>query len=225
MRSTGAVASRVGDERIFDRADVAPDRREGDDDPLYENREMIPSPARTDGSQRRYDEAALERLAFLRHTRELDFGLDDVAELMALAEDQAEDCAQASRGCRKMSGHPGSRRSPPLHGPVLRRTACAGLVPQSTALPHPASGCGPKNRSSSVAWPDAPTLASSVSTPVAKCTYRLHISPFQWAASRNRAFLSCRFPRGSSVHADQKDASLACLAPWSVAPAPLATRP
>ena len=31
----------------------------------YEGRGLIPSPARTEGGQRRYDEAALDRLAFL----------------------------------------------------------------------------------------------------------------------------------------------------------------
>ena len=67
----------------------------------YESRGLIPAPARTDGGQRRYDAAALDRLAFLRHARELGFGLDDIAELMALAEDPAEDCAPAHEIARK----------------------------------------------------------------------------------------------------------------------------
>jgi DNA-binding transcriptional MerR regulator len=61
----------------------------------YESRGLIPAPARTEGGQRRYDAAALERLAFLRHARDLGFGLDDIAELIALAEDPTEDCAPA----------------------------------------------------------------------------------------------------------------------------------
>ncbi|QFS82925.1 Mercuric resistance operon regulatory protein [Roseivivax sp. THAF40] len=67
----------------------------------YESRGLIPSPARTEGGQRRYDEAALERLAFLRHSRELGFGLDDIADLMALAEAPSEDCAPAHEIARK----------------------------------------------------------------------------------------------------------------------------
>lgn len=67
----------------------------------YEGRGLIPSPARTAGGQRRYDEAALERLAFLRHARELGFGLDDIADLMALAEAPSEDCAPAHGIARK----------------------------------------------------------------------------------------------------------------------------
>ncbi|GFE67123.1 helix-turn-helix domain-containing protein [Litoreibacter roseus] len=67
----------------------------------YEGRGLIPSPARTEGGQRRYDEAALDRLAFLRHARELGFGLDDIADLMALAEAPSKDCAPAHEIARK----------------------------------------------------------------------------------------------------------------------------
>lgn len=67
----------------------------------YEQRGLIPSPARTEGGQRRYDETALERLAFLRHARELGFGLDDIADLMALAEEPIKDCAPAHEITRK----------------------------------------------------------------------------------------------------------------------------
>lgn len=61
----------------------------------YEGRGLIDPPARTEGGQRRYSGAALERLAFLRHARDLGFGLEDISELMALAEHPAEDCAPA----------------------------------------------------------------------------------------------------------------------------------
>ena len=67
----------------------------------YESRGLIPAPARTTGGQRRYDAAAFERLAFLRHARELGFGLDDIADLMALAEAPSEDCAPAHEIARK----------------------------------------------------------------------------------------------------------------------------
>lgn len=67
----------------------------------YEGRGLIPSPERTAGGQRRYDDTALERLAFLRHARELGFGLDDIADLMALAETPTDDCAPAHEIARK----------------------------------------------------------------------------------------------------------------------------
>lgn len=67
----------------------------------YEGRGLIPSPARTEGGQRRYDAEALERLTFLRHARELGFGLEDIAELMTLTEALGEDCAPAHEIARK----------------------------------------------------------------------------------------------------------------------------
>ena len=67
----------------------------------YESRGLIPAPARTTGGQRRYDEAALERLAFLRHARELGFSLGDIAHLIALAEAPSKDCAPAHEIARK----------------------------------------------------------------------------------------------------------------------------
>lgn len=67
----------------------------------YESRGLIPAPARTAGGQRRYDAAARERLAFLRHARELGFGLDDIADLMVLADAPSEDCTPAHQIARK----------------------------------------------------------------------------------------------------------------------------
>lgn len=67
----------------------------------YESRGLIPQPARTQGGQRRYDEVALERLAFVRHARELGFGLVDIADLMALAETPSEDCTPAHQIARR----------------------------------------------------------------------------------------------------------------------------
>lgn len=68
---------------------------------FYERRGLIAPPSRTTGGQRRYDEATLERLTFLRHARELGFGLEDIADLMALAEAPTEDCAPAHEIARK----------------------------------------------------------------------------------------------------------------------------
>jgi len=48
----------------------------------YEEIGLMPEPERTEGGQRRYDAAALDRLAFIRHARDLGFGLDAVRELL-----------------------------------------------------------------------------------------------------------------------------------------------
>lgn len=52
----------------------------------YERIGMIPSPPRTAGGQRRYDESHLRRLAFLRRCRELGFPLDEIRALLALVD-------------------------------------------------------------------------------------------------------------------------------------------
>ena len=39
----------------------------------YEQIGLMPAPPRTDGHQRRYDEAHLKRLPFIRHARDLGF--------------------------------------------------------------------------------------------------------------------------------------------------------
>lgn len=51
----------------------------------YEQSELMPSPPRTEGGQRRYDEEHLNRLKFIRHARELGFSIEDVRELLRLS--------------------------------------------------------------------------------------------------------------------------------------------
>lgn len=63
----------------------------------YEQIGLLPEPGRTAGGQRRYGEAERRRLAFVRHARELGFGLDAIRELLDLAADPASDCARADR--------------------------------------------------------------------------------------------------------------------------------
>ncbi|MFT7592875.1 MAG: DNA-binding transcriptional MerR regulator [Paracoccaceae bacterium] len=51
---------------------------------FYEQKGLLPAPDRTAGNQRRYDRAALNRLAFIRHARDLGLPLEDVAALISL---------------------------------------------------------------------------------------------------------------------------------------------
>ena len=48
----------------------------------YEREGLLPAPARTAGGHRAYTRAHLDRLAFVRHARELGFPLDAVRELL-----------------------------------------------------------------------------------------------------------------------------------------------
>jgi DNA-binding transcriptional MerR regulator len=61
----------------------------------YEEIGLMPEPARTAGNQRRYSQAHADRLAFVRHSRELGFPLDAVRELLSLADRPEQPCETA----------------------------------------------------------------------------------------------------------------------------------
>ncbi|MCO6185684.1 helix-turn-helix domain-containing protein [Rhizobium sp. L1K21] len=61
----------------------------------YEETGLMPEPERTEGNQRRYVQAHLDRLTFIRHARELGFSVDAVHELLSLQADPDAPCAAA----------------------------------------------------------------------------------------------------------------------------------
>ncbi|MCD9147351.1 MerR family transcriptional regulator [Pseudophaeobacter flagellatus] len=61
----------------------------------YETIGLMPEPARSEGGQRRYDQAELDRLAFVRHGRQLGFSLEAIRDLLDLADNPAQSCADA----------------------------------------------------------------------------------------------------------------------------------
>mgnify|MGYP001042652384 CR=1 FL=1 len=66
----------------------------------YERNQLMPQPARTAGGRRVYTRAHLDRLAFIRHARELGFPLDDVRALLRLTDAPEHSCAEADRIAR-----------------------------------------------------------------------------------------------------------------------------
>lgn len=60
----------------------------------YEQIGLMPEPGRTEGGQRRYGDAELHRLAFIRHCRELGFSLEAIRELLDLSDSPERSCAQ-----------------------------------------------------------------------------------------------------------------------------------
>lgn len=62
----------------------------------YEEIGLLREPARTRGNQRIYDEGAIKRLSFIAHARELGFRLEQIRELLKLADDPRQSCAQAN---------------------------------------------------------------------------------------------------------------------------------
>lgn len=75
----------------------------------YEQIALMPPVARTNGNQRRYRRWHLERLAFIRHSRELGFPLDAIRELLGLVDDPKQSCDAADRIARRQLGQVKSR--------------------------------------------------------------------------------------------------------------------
>ena len=80
MLSIGALAKRTGTKVQTIR--------------YYERIGLMPEPGRTDGGQRRYADAELDRLAFIRHSRQLGFPLDAIRELLDLSDNPERSCAK-----------------------------------------------------------------------------------------------------------------------------------
>lgn len=60
----------------------------------YERAGLMHPPARAAGGHRRYDEADLRRLWFVRRGRELGFSLDDIRHLLAMVDDDDLTCRE-----------------------------------------------------------------------------------------------------------------------------------
>ncbi|MCT8997657.1 MerR family transcriptional regulator [Chelativorans intermedius] len=62
---------------------------------FYERIGLLPAPPRSQGNRRQFDEKDLHRLSFIRHARELGFGMEDIRELLALTEEPQRSCHEA----------------------------------------------------------------------------------------------------------------------------------
>lgn len=64
---------------------------------FYEQGGLMPAPARSQGGQRRYSREHADRLAFIRHARELGFPLDAIRELLKFVDKPDQPCSQVDR--------------------------------------------------------------------------------------------------------------------------------
>lgn len=67
----------------------------------YEQIGLMPTAERTEGGQRRYVNADLDRLSFIRHSRQLGFGLDAIRELLDLGDHPNRSCEEADTIARR----------------------------------------------------------------------------------------------------------------------------
>jgi DNA-binding transcriptional MerR regulator len=63
----------------------------------YERIDLLPAPHRTAANYRSYGEAHRARLAFVRHSRELGFTIEEIRSLLDLSDHPERDCAEADR--------------------------------------------------------------------------------------------------------------------------------
>jgi MerR family mercuric resistance operon transcriptional regulator len=60
----------------------------------YERIEVMPKPRRNEGGQRLYDEPQLNRLGFIKRSRELGFSLKEICTLLALVDSGEMTCGE-----------------------------------------------------------------------------------------------------------------------------------
>lgn len=60
----------------------------------YERIKLLPSPPRTTGNQRVYDEGHQRRLSFIRRARELGFSIEDIRSLLTLVDRHTVTCGE-----------------------------------------------------------------------------------------------------------------------------------
>jgi len=63
----------------------------------YEQMRLMEAPERSDGNQRRYGKPELERLALIRHARDLGLTIDSIRELIELSGHPDMPCTDADR--------------------------------------------------------------------------------------------------------------------------------
>lgn len=60
----------------------------------YEQIGLIDAPARTEGNQRRYGSAELDRLRFIAHARDMGFAMESLKSMLSLATRREAPCAE-----------------------------------------------------------------------------------------------------------------------------------
>ncbi len=104
---------------------------------FYEREGLIPKARRADNNYRVYGEAHAERLAFIRHCRNLDMALDEIRSLLRLRDTPAKSCAEIDALLDEHIGHVAQR---------IRELRALEkdlkLIRARCAAPQPVEACG-----------------------------------------------------------------------------------
>ncbi len=76
---------------------------------FYEREGLLPAAARADNNYRLYTDAHAERLAFIRHCRNLDMTLDEIRSLLRFKDAPSEDCGEVNALLDEHIGHVAQR--------------------------------------------------------------------------------------------------------------------
>lgn len=125
MSATQAIAG-MSITQLAARASIRPDTIR-----YYEREGLLPSPARTTGDHRRYDERTLDRLQFIRGAKRLGLRLDAIAQLLDIRDTGQCPCEPAADLLR--------RRLAEIDAEMTKLAALRGqLTAMLTAIPGPA---------------------------------------------------------------------------------------
>lgn len=76
---------------------------------FYEREGLLPSPARTAGNFRVYEDERAQRLAFIRHCRSLDMTLEEIRVLLEFKDHPSKSCADVNVLLDEHIGHVAAR--------------------------------------------------------------------------------------------------------------------
>ena len=115
----------------------------------YEKVGLLPAASRAGNGYRQYDNASVERLAFVRRGRELGFTIDEIRELLALAHHPDQPCSNADRMTRiHLEAIEGKIRDLQRMRRALRQVvACHGQTAEHCQLLRALGASEPQSRS------------------------------------------------------------------------------
>ncbi len=108
---------------------------------FYEREGLIPAAQRSDNNYRVYTTAHAERLAFIRHCRNLDMALDEIRALLRLRDAPPDDCGEVNNILDAHIGHVAQRI-----GKLRSLESTLKALRARCQSPHAMNACGILNQ-------------------------------------------------------------------------------